>query len=89
MTYRGYTPAQGEANARYAAKTFKKINIALRMEEDSEIIDSCQESHDHGITSREWLTDLFYASGDKSRVEAALKKHGVQPNIIKSILNEL
>jgi hypothetical protein len=35
-----YTQAKQEANARYDAKTYKKIGIALRIDEDAEIIRS-------------------------------------------------
>lgn len=86
MTYRGYTPAQGEANARYAAKNFKKINIALRLDEDADIIQHWEQARDYGFTSREWLRELYESS---AKVEKMLAKYGVQPNIIAKIMLEL
>lgn len=54
-----YTQAKQEANARYDAKTYKKIMIALRYEDDYEIIKSFEQAKEEGYTSREWLRDLF------------------------------
>lgn len=51
--------AKREANARYDEKTYKKLNIALRMEDDAEVIASWQEAQAKGISSREWLHELF------------------------------
>ena len=54
-----YTQAKQEANARYDAKTYKKINIALRREEDAEIINSLDRAKKKGLTNREWLKELY------------------------------
>lgn len=54
-----YTQAKHEANARYDAKTYKKIGIALRLDEDADIIKSWSEAREKGINSREWLRELF------------------------------
>ena len=51
--------AKREANARYDAKTYKNILLKLRREDDEDIIKSWEEAHDDGITSREWLRELF------------------------------
>lgn len=59
MAKNNHTPAQREAVARYQAKTYKKINIALRKEEDADIIKAIQEAQDKGLTNREWLRELF------------------------------
>ena len=56
---RTYTPARAEANARYDAKTYKKVNLALRVEEDKEIIQDLERAKQNGYTSREWLEELF------------------------------
>ncbi len=56
---RKYTQARQEANARYDAKTYKKINIALRVDEDNDIIESIQEAKEKGQTNREWLREIF------------------------------
>lgn len=53
------TDAKREASARYDAKTYKKINIALRMEDDAEIIKAWQEAQQKGISSREWLKSIY------------------------------
>lgn len=53
------TPAEAEAIAKYQAKTYKKINIALRVEDDAEIIKAWQEAQQKGISSREWLKSLY------------------------------
>ena len=59
MAKNNHTPAQREAVARYQAKTYNKINIALRKEEDADIIKAIQEAQDQGLTNREWLRELF------------------------------
>ncbi len=59
MARDNHTPAQREAVARYQAKTYRKINIALRMEEDADIIASIEEAREQGIPLREWLRELF------------------------------
>lgn len=54
-----YTRAKQEANARYDAKTYKKINIALRYAEDADIIRSLEKAKQKGINNREWLREIF------------------------------
>ncbi len=53
------TPAEAEAIARYQAKTYKKLNIALRIDDDADVIKSWQEAQQKRISSREWLRDLY------------------------------
>ena len=57
--YAGLTPAQSEANAKYDAKTYKKMLFRLRLEDDADIIQSIQEAQDQGLNKREWLRELF------------------------------
>lgn len=57
-----YTEARQQANARYDSKTYKKINIALRIEDDAEIIKSLEEAKTCGLTNREWLISIFKES---------------------------
>ena len=57
--YKGLTPARTEANKRYDAKTYKKYTLALRIEDDADIIQSIQEAQDQGLNKREWLRELF------------------------------
>ncbi len=52
--------AKREANQRYDSKTYKKVLIALRIDEDADIIASMQEAKDNGISYRDWLRELFY-----------------------------
>lgn len=56
---KGYTKAKAEAIARYDAKTYKKIMIALRLEDDADIIASIEEAKEHGYTLRQWLRQLY------------------------------
>lgn len=59
MGKREYTPARAEANAKYDAKTYRKINIALRIKDDADIIASLDKAKQKGINNREWLRELF------------------------------
>ena len=59
MAKREYTAARAEANARYDAKTYKKINIALRLTDDHDIIESLEEAKKKGLNNREWLREIF------------------------------
>ena len=59
MAKREYTPARQEANARYDAKTYKKINIALRREDDADILESLEQAKRDKLSNREWLRKIF------------------------------
>ena len=59
MGKREYNAARQEANARYDAKTYKRINLRLRIEDDADMIKSMEEAKEHGISNREWLRALF------------------------------
>jgi len=56
---REYNTARAEANAKYDAKTYKKINIALRIEDDADIIKDMEQAKKKGLNNREWLRGLF------------------------------
>lgn len=62
MGVRAYTESRAEANKRYDAKTYKDVNIALRIEDDADILASIQEARDEGVTLRQWLRGLFEGS---------------------------
>ncbi len=51
--------AKREAIQRYDEKTYKKVSIALRIDEDADIIASMQEAKENGISYRDWLRELF------------------------------
>lgn len=53
------TEARRRANDKYDGKTYKKINIALRKEDDGDIIQAIEEAKANGINKREWLRSLF------------------------------
>ena len=53
------TPARQAATERYAAKTYRKINIALRVDEDKDIIKSIDEAREAGQPLREWVREQF------------------------------
>ena len=44
MAKNNHSESQRAAVARYDAKTYKKINIALRIEDDAEVIASWQDA---------------------------------------------
>ena len=54
-----YTEAKARANKVYDDKTYKKINIALRIEDDKEIIKSLEEAKKKGLNNREWLKEIY------------------------------
>lgn len=59
MGKREYNEARANANARYDAKTYKKVQIALRLEDDADIIKDMEEAKAHGYSLREWLRQLY------------------------------
>ena len=59
MARDNHSPAQREAVARYDAKTYKKINIAFRKDDDADIIESIEEARNKGMSLREWARELF------------------------------
>ena len=59
MAKDNHTIAQREAVVRYQQKTYKKINIAFRIEDDADIIKSIEEAKAKGISLREWVRELY------------------------------
>ncbi len=53
--------AQKRANIKYRSKTYKMLNIKLRLTEDSEIIESMENAQALGISYRDWLCALYEA----------------------------
>lgn len=44
---------------RYDAKTYRKIMLKLRIEDDADIIKDMDEAFDRGVNRREWLKGVF------------------------------
>lgn len=59
MAVRPMTEARAAAIARYDEKTYKDVNIKLRLEEDADILGDIQEAKKAGLTLREWLRGLY------------------------------
>ena len=57
--YKGLTPAQSAANARYDAKTYKMYHFKLRVEDDADIIEAIQHAQESGMNKREWLREIY------------------------------
>lgn len=53
------TKAKREANDRYDAKTYKKITLSLRIQDDGDIIRNIEAAQSEGLSLREWLRRLF------------------------------
>lgn len=51
--------AKREANSRYDEKTYKKVNIAFRMEDDADILESMDKAKQSGLSLREWIRELY------------------------------
>ena len=71
---RKYTEARAASNKKYDAKTYKKINFALRVDEDADIIEDIEAAQREGLSLREWLWYLWrkkeaYLKGDNSEKE--------------------
>lgn len=45
-------------NRKYDEKTYKRVIIRLRIEEDADLITSFEEAQKKGMTGREWLRTL-------------------------------
>jgi hypothetical protein len=59
-----YNEARRRNNKNYDEKTYKKLGIALRLDEDAEIISALEEASQHGIKRRETISDWFYNGGN-------------------------
>jgi len=51
--------AKRNANNRYDERTYKRIMIHLRLEEDADIIADIKKAREHSITYRDWLRQLY------------------------------
>ena len=51
--------AKRNANNRYDERTYKRITIHLRLEDDASIIKDLAEAQEHGISYRDWLRQLY------------------------------
>lgn len=56
---REYTEARAKANKKYNDKTYKTLQLNLRVVEDADIIQSYQQAVASGIKGREWIRELF------------------------------
>ena len=56
--------AKLDAVTRYEEKTYKRVFVALRLDEDADILESLQEAKEHGYTGREWVRQLFESKGE-------------------------
>lgn len=54
---RTQTQAHAEANRRYDEKTYKKFNIAFRIEDDADIIAELEEAHRDRVPGRELIRE--------------------------------
>lgn len=48
-----------KANDAYDAKTYVQVNIRLRIDDDSDIVNSIKEARERGVFLREWLREVF------------------------------
>lgn len=53
------TEARRAANDRYDAKTYKRITLSLRRQDDADIIESIKSAQSEGANLREWLRGVF------------------------------
>lgn len=59
MAKDNHSPSQRAAVARYHAKTYRKLTLSLRKDEDADIIESMENARNNEIPYREWLRELF------------------------------
>ena len=59
MAKDNHSQSQREAVARYDAKTYRKVNIAFRMEDDADILESMDKAKESGLSLREWIRELY------------------------------
>lgn len=59
MAYQDHKESTRRANDKYDAKTYKRMMLRLRNDEDSDIIESLREAQANGKTNREWLREVF------------------------------
>lgn len=81
-----YTEAQARATRAYEEKTYKAVIFKFKRDEDADILEALEAAKENGFTKMEWMRELFEGP---AKVEKALAKYGVQPNIIARIMQEL
>ena len=92
--------SQKRGREKYDSKTYRKINIALRLDEDADIINSMDYARDNGIKLRECLSDIFHYGGDpkevvpdglvkKSDVEKVLQQSRLDYRLVQQIMKSL
>lgn len=95
-----YYEAHRRAIDKYTEKTYRKINVALRFDEDADIIESLDYARDNGIKLREWLSDIFHYGGKpkevvpdglvkKSDVEKVLQQSRLDYRLVQQIMKSL
>ena len=90
MAVNPYTEARARANRAFDEKTYKKVLVSLRYDEDGDMIKAFEDAQADGIRSREWLRDLFDNGGISfAKIEQAMRKQGVAPEVREAVLNEL
>ena len=100
MGKRKYNQVRREVSDRYDAKTYRKINIALRLDDDQEIIDSMDDARANGVKLREWLSNIYHYGGKpievipqdlvkKDDVERALLAARVDIRTVRQIMKAL
>lgn len=57
-----------EATRRYDAKTYKKMNIAFRVDDDADIISALDNAHDLGVSSRELIRSWYETANEKQSI---------------------
>ena len=56
---RAYTENRAACNRRYDAKTYKRVQFALRIDDDAEILQDIANAQSDGLSLREWLNQLW------------------------------
>lgn len=51
--------ARRNANDRYDAKTYKKIFLILRLDDDADIIGDIEDAQSNGLSLRMWLRGVY------------------------------
>jgi len=90
MAVNPYTEARARANRAFDEKTYKKVLVSLRYDEDGDMIRALEDAQAEGLRSREWLRELYDNGGiSAAKIEKAMRKQGVAPDVRKAVLNEL
>ena len=58
---RKMSDAKYEANRRYDNKTYQRLSLYLRIEDDSDILEDLELAKQNGISYRDWIRTLFDA----------------------------